>query len=318
MRGSILATCGFVLWWCLSSSLGRPPAETPATGQAQVAASRPAGETLRVAAVQMRSSRDLEENIAGTIRHIRRCAADGLRVVLFPECSVTGYFDDVVKQTTAEQLQAAEQRIAAACKEANIHAIVGMPTRTDGKLYNSAVVISPAGRIIERYHKMQLAEAWPDPGDHLSVYSIDGVWCTTIVCHDERYPELVRLPVLAGAQVVFYMSHESGIREESKLAPYRAQIQARAVENGVFVVHANAPANRDASGSHGQSRIIAPDGNIIEEASMFGDEVITATLNLSKAGRGNARNAFRSDLLRGWWQDGVKLVRRIEPADEER
>lgn len=174
--------------------------------------------------------------------------------------------------------------------------------------------MSPRGRVIERYHKMQLAESWPDPGDHLSIYRIDDVWCATIICHDERYPELVRLPVLAGAQLVFYFSHESDLRQQHKLDPYRVQIQARAVENAVYIVHANAPANHDSSGSHGQSRIIAPDGTVIHEASIFKEEVLTATLDLSRARRVNATNSSRSDLLRAWWQNGVKLVRRIDEA----
>ena len=114
--------------------------------------------------------------------------------------------------------------------------------------------------------------------------------CSIIICHDERYPELVRLPVLAGARVVFYLSHESGVRQEHKIGPYRAQIQARAVENTVYVVHANAPANDDLSGSHGQSRVIAPDGTIVEEASMFGEEVVVADL---EPGRATAANALQ-------------------------
>lgn len=310
MRLALLIVCGSLalLPRVAASAQDIRPTSSPAGTEGK----KPAARTLRVAAVQMRSSRDLDDNIAKTIRLIQQCAKDGARVVVFPECSVTGYFNDVVKQVTPEQLEAAEQRIGEACREADVYAIVGMPHRRDGKLFNAAVIVSPDGRVIERYCKMQLAESWPQPGDHLSIYGIDGTWCTTIVCHDERYPELVRLPVLAGAQVVFYISHESGLREERKLDPYRAQIQARAVENGVYVVHANAPANEDASGSHGQSRIIAPTGNILQEASMFGEEIVTATLDLSKANRANAKNALRSEVLRSWWQEGTKLVRRIQ------
>ena len=145
------------------------------------------------------------------------------------------------------------------------------------------MIIAPTGKVIERYHKIQLAERWPQAGDHLSAFKMDGVPCSVIICHDERYPELVRLPVLAGAKVVFYLSHESGMRSERKVNPYRAQIQARAVENTGFVVQANAPANEDASGSHGQSRIIGPDGNILQVASIFQEEVLTETLDLRQA-----------------------------------
>lgn len=270
------------------------------TGPADPSAGRVAAKTLKVSAVQMRSSRDLQANLAKTVRFLRQCAGQGSRVVVFPECSVTGYFEDAIRQTTAEQLADAERHIGEACRDANVYAVVGMPTRANGRLYNSAVILSPEGRVIERFHKMQLVEGWPSPGEHLSIYRIDGIWCTTIICHDERYPELVRLPVLAGAQVVFYLSHESGLREERKIEPYRAQIQAWAVENGVYVVHANAPANDDATGSHGQSRIIGPDGTILTEASIFREKAVTATLALARATRTNALNAFRNPLLRSW------------------
>ena len=270
---------------------------------------------IKVAAVQMRSSRNLDENIKRTIEFIRRCAGKGARIVVFPECSVTGYFADTIKETTSEQLVEAEKRIAAASKKYDVYTIVGMPWRENGKLFNSAIMISPKGTVIERYHKVQLAEPverWPDPGDHLSVYKMDGVMCTTMICHDERYPEIVRLPVIVGAQIVFYISHESDIKHESKVGPYRAQIQARAVENGVWVIQANAPANKDATGSHGHSRIIAPDGTILEEATIFGEDIIMATIDVSRATREYARKSLQSEVLRDWWQEGLKRVRVIE------
>lgn len=268
---------------------------------------------LRVAAVQMRSSRVLADNIAKTKEYLRNCASLGVRVAVFPECSLTGYFDNEFMQSFgAEELMAAEREIAEACRKHNIYAIIGMPVREGKKLHNSAVVIAPTGRVIERYHKLQLAETWPDPGDHLSVFRIDGIGCSAIVCHDERYPELVRLPVLAGARLVFYISHESGLDAPHKVVPYRAQIQARAVENSVYVVQANAPANDDSSGSHGGSRLIAPDGNLIQEAGTDGEEVLIATLDLEKATGRLARRSSENGLLGDWWKSGVERVRICE------
>lgn len=265
-----------------------------------------------MAAVQLRSERDLSNNVAQIQKHIIRCAADKVRVVVFPECALSGYFEDSITNLTASRLAETEQQLRETCRQANIYAIIGAPTIVDGKLFNSALVISPEGAIIERYHKIQLAEAWPQPGDHLSVFKIDNVPCSAIICHDERYPELVRLPVLAGARIIFYLSHESGLREERKLKPYRAQIQARAVENSVYVVHANAPANKDASGSHGESRIIGPDGNILQEASIFGEEVLSATLEIARATGENAQNSLKRGPLRDWWKAGLERVRIID------
>jgi predicted amidohydrolase len=281
------------------------------TAQLQVATASEAA-SLKVAAVQMRSSRSLAENLSGITNSIYQCARQGARVVVFPECALSGYFADVVTNLSAEAITAAQQQVAEACRASGTYAVVGSAWREGDKLFNSALVIAPAGTVVERYHKIHLAERWPQAGDHLSLFKIDGVPCSVIICHDERYPELVRLPVLVGAKVIFYLSHESGLREEKKLGPYRAQIQARAVENTVYVIQANAPANPDASGSHGQSRIIAPDGNILEEASIFQEDVLVQNLDLRKATRANALNSLKHGPLGDWWQDGVKRVRIIE------
>jgi predicted amidohydrolase len=271
-----------------------------------------AAQQIKVAAVQMRSSRNLSENVDRITNSIHECARNGVQVVAFPECALTGYFEDIVTNLSVVQLVQAEQRIADACREVRMHALVGTAWRDGEKLFNSALIIAPTGKVIERYHKIQLAERWPTAGEHLFVFKIGNVPCSVIICHDERYPELVRLPVLAGARLIFYLSHESGLREEHKMGPYRAQIQARAAENTVFVVQANAPANADASGSHGHSRIIAPDGNILSEASIFHEDVVTATLDLRKATRSNARNSLDRGPLRDWWKEGMRRVRIIE------
>ena len=46
-------------------------------------------------------------------------------------------------------------------------------------------------------------------GNHIALFELEGVLSTLIICHDERYPELVRLPVMKGARLVFYLSWES-------------------------------------------------------------------------------------------------------------
>ena len=254
-----------------------------------------------------------ESNVRKIDDHLASCAKDGSRVAVFPECALTGYFeDDFMRAITAEQLEEALQRVAASCRKHDIYAIIGTPMRDGDRLYNSAVVITPQGEILARYHKIQLAESWPTAGDELLVFKIDGVPASIIICHDERYPELVRLPVLAGARLVFCVSHESGLDKESKIVPYRAQIQARAVENSVYVVQANAPANTDSTGSHGQSRLIAPDGNLIKEASMFGEEMISATLDIEKATGHLAQQSIDRGPLGDWWRAGVAKVRFIK------
>lgn len=270
-----------------------------------------AGETgggvMRAAAVQFQPRGSAEANTGAILEKLRGCAELGARVAVFQECAVTGYDKAVIAETTEEQLLRAEDRIAAACDELNLYAVVGTPHFKDGDLYNTAVVFGPGGETVARYAKMQLVggDSWARPGGELLVFPVDGVPCSIIVCHDERYPELTRLQVLAGARVVFYVSSESDVTHERKLEPYRAQIRARADENDIFIVHANSPAME----SHGQSRIIGPDGNLLGEATMFQDEIVFAELDLRRATRETALRSLRADLLREWWEKGVSMVR---------
>ncbi|MBE7541920.1 MAG: carbon-nitrogen hydrolase family protein [Bryobacteraceae bacterium] len=270
-----------------------------------------AGQTaveLKVAAVQFRSSFEVGDNRDRMIAALERLAGEGVRVAVFPECALTGYHKREVMAPTAEEIAEAEGAIAAACRRRGIAAVVGSIYKTNGKTFNTAVVIDAKGEVVERYGKVMLAgEKWATPGNHIALFELEGVKSTVIVCHDERYPELVRLPALEGARMVYYISSESGMLEESKLEPYRAQMMARAVENRVFVVAANSPADaEDLKGSsHGQSRIIGDDGNVLKEASHFGEDVLVETLRITPGRLTRPLEGLMGD----WWRSGLEWMR---------
>jgi predicted amidohydrolase len=288
-----------------------------AAAQTPTSASSASVSRLRVAVVQFRAGPDLSDNLRRIRQRLAEGAAKGAQVVLFPECAVSSYQAAAIGGLTEDVLLDGERAIAAACAAHRVHAIVGIPHHAGGRLYNSAIVVNPDGRLLVRHYKIHLVggdTAWKcASGTELSaVFRLGLARASLLICHDSRYPELVRLPVLAGARVVFYLSHESSVARESKLVPYRAQVQARAVENGVFVVHANAPADDMRTGSHGQSRIVAPDGNLIGEASIFGEELLIADLDLTQADGKTAARSLEGEPLSGWWREGLKLVRVIE------
>jgi predicted amidohydrolase len=257
---------------------------------------------LKVAAVQLRSSFRVDENRDRIVAHLERLAAQGVQVAVFPECALTGYDKDSLAPEAPAQAAAAEERIRQACRTHKIAAVVGSVYAVNGRTYNTAVVVDSRGELVERFGKLMLAgEKWATPGNHIAFFDLEGVPSTVIVCHDERYPEFVRLPALAGARVAYYISHESGLREEAKLAPYRAQLMARAVENNVFIVAANAPVNSDLTGSHGQSRIVAPDGNIVSEASFLKEDVLVETLEIKPGRLTRPLEGFNA----AWWRQGL-------------
>lgn len=264
---------------------------------------------LKVAAVQMRSTFDVRANAAHIVRTLEDLSRQGVRVAVFPECALTGYTTRKDFTVDPAAIEKAEAEIAAACARGRIAAVVGTVHAKAGKLYNAALVLNAKGDVVERYGKLQLAgEEWAAPGNHMALFDLEGVPSTVIICHDERYPEFVRLPAIAGARIVYYISHESGMKQEHKLPGYRAQMMARAVENQMFAVAANAPGDvRDNSGSHGQSRIILDDGNILKEASIYGDDVLVDTLRIP-LGRRLARPL--EGVTGGWWKQGLEQLLR--------
>jgi predicted amidohydrolase len=50
-------------------------------------------------------------------------------------------------------------------------------------------------------------ENWATSGNHVAFFDPDGIPSTVIVCHDERYPELVRLSANAKAEVLTSIIH---------------------------------------------------------------------------------------------------------------
>ena len=290
LLAAVLATC--------IPALAAPPSPPP---------------TLRVASVQLRSAADVHANVAAIKRHLAACADQGVAVVAFPECAVSGYFDDYIATLTAGELDAATRDIAAACREHRITAIVGTPEIRDGKRYNTALVIDPRGEIVARYDKSYIIgqdRRWgcvPGAGPS-PVFPLGPTRASIIICHDNRFPELARLPVLAGSRVIFYLSSEAPLAKERKFAGYRAQAQAIAVENRVFLVHANPPADDLRRGSHGHSRIVDVDGNLIKEAGMLDEEVLIADLDLKQADAEVALESLDGPLA-DWWKEGMKRVR---------
>ncbi len=267
--------------------------------------------TLRIAACQILNDPDVGKSTNKVLKWIEAAAKDDVEVVVFPEACLCGYAGgDYWKSARPEAFQDAEAQVVQASKRLNIAVILGTAHWESNKIYNDLLVTDKGGIIRGRYSKTHLAESWPVPGKHLPVYDVAGVKSCFLICHDVRYPELVRLPAIAGAQICYFSSHESGLKYEHKLSAYRAMPISRATENSIFCVMANAPADpKTLRGSHGNSKIIHPDGNVLIEAGYFEERLVTATIRISDASRAMALRAVRDEtVLKEWLTKGVELV----------
>ncbi|MBN8247533.1 MAG: carbon-nitrogen hydrolase family protein [Verrucomicrobia bacterium] len=254
---------------------------------------------LRVAAVQMVFARSIAGNLDLIEREATAAADDGARAVLFPECATTGYAADFGALRRPD-LEAALCRIGSLAGRLRVTLLVGSPffAGTGRRLFNAFLVFNPQGRLVHGYAKCQLVESdrrWFAPGDGVSLFEVGGVAATAILCHERRYPELVRLPVMAGAQVVFHPNAgmDSLTVSRSKRGG-RDGMAVRAFENAVFYVFANSVGPQGGGlWSAGDSKIVAPDGRVLALADNRSPSRIVADLDLSLATRKYALDSLR-------------------------
>ena len=261
---------------------------------------------LRVAAAQVKFRPTLPENVALVCQFIADGARAGCDVVLFPECALTGYNVDF-RRLTRGGVEDGLKAVADAARTHRCHVLIGAPTFAGRRRFNSLLVFDRQGRERFRYHKIHLTPRdakFFTPGNSVALFRIDGVSCTAILCHERRYPELVRLPVMLGAQIVFHPNAGLDALAVSKAKRGgRDGIAVRAFENQVFYVFANSVGPQGGGRwSAGDSKIVAPDSRVLARANNRDEMLIHADLELAKAGRKYAREALRQPaFLRAHW-----------------
>jgi predicted amidohydrolase len=278
----------------------------------QIPGNRP--QSLRVAAVQMKFARTIAGNLAIIERLLGSAVAQNADAVLFPETAVTGYAYDFAALKPAE-IRSALAAVGELAAAANVNVLLGSPVFRRRKLYNCLVVFNRSGRIEHCYAKNHLTESdqqYFARGNALALFAIDGVPATAVICHERRYPELVRLPVMAGAQLLFHPNAGMDALAVSKSKRKgRDGVATRAFENAIFYVFANSVGPQgDGKWSAGDSKIVAPDERVLALADNQHEAVIAADLDLAQANRTYAVRALEYPrFLAKHWKQMVSDVR---------
>lgn len=182
----------------------------------------------------------------------------------------------------------------------------------EGRFFNTAFIISPKGKIIHKYRKVNATNSCigisTSPYDILDDYmerygngkSISEVLFPvtetsignlgTYTCWDRQFPEVARALMLGGAEVLIHpiQTYMGTFRSGEEL--YRINNQVRAMENCVYIISANSartindpprfPTKAPEQWSCGHSNIVDCWGNVLAEAQAFGEEVISAVIDI--------------------------------------
>jgi len=274
-------------------------------------------KTLQVSCVQMHWAKSMDFNLQRTLHYIEYAAEQGSQVVLLPEANLTSYYFPFVIELDPRQVTDALQRTCAAAAEHDIWVIAGTIQKTADRFLNMAHVINPKGEIVHEYAKVNLAgqdeKKYCRGGDKLSLFEIEGVLCTLVICRDGRHPELYRVPAMAGAQILFQPSCSSDEIEAVcwKRSSGRAQ-QPVGPNTKIFHCVANtigqSPDGKQTSS--GASFMREPNGIPLAEAGLYQEEMITAVLDLARADRSYILDSLKNPpFLAPYWQQMVEDVK---------
>lgn len=239
---------------------------------------------LRVAAVQMPVTPDVDANMMRIAGILAALARRRVHVATFPECAASGYLIRPEKLDAA-RLRRATGELRSLARRHRIALVAGTTEIRRGRAYNTALAIEKTGRIVMRYDKAHLigddAKCYGRGRRLPRVFRLAGARVAIEICYDVRFPELARLAALGGAQVLFTLFNAGG-RAAWKKPVLSALVRARAAENAIWHVAPNAVHRVQMVAS----AIVRPDGLAAAEARPAErPAVLVADLDLSRATR---------------------------------
>jgi N-carbamoylputrescine amidase len=264
---------------------------------------------VSVAAVQMKMSKSVEENINKADEMVRSAAEKGANIILLPELFERPYFCqerryDYYQYAAPVMENAAVRHFMKVARELSVVLPISFYEKDENRLYNSIAVIDADGTVLGVYRKTHI------PDDHYyqeKFYFSPGdtgfrVWDTKYgkigvgICWDQWFPETARAMAIKGAEILFYPTAigSEPILESDSMPHWRRTMQGHAAANTVPVVAANRVGEErvepcDENGGqksallfYGSSFITDGTGELIQSASREQEALLIAEYDLDK------------------------------------
>jgi predicted amidohydrolase len=207
-----------------------------------------------------------KENLSVALGMMENAAGRGVELVVLPELWSCGYDPESLASDARDDAE----RLARAARTLGLYLAAGsVPELDDGHVYNTALVFNPRGDLVAWHRKAHLypptlEPAVFTPGDRLTSFEDPTLGRVGLVVgFDGDFPEVARALALRGVRLVLAPSayEVEGSPAWDLLHP------AVALTNGQWWVQANQAGSHATSTLLGQSRIIAPTGTVVAEAS---------------------------------------------------
>jgi N-carbamoylputrescine amidase len=276
----------------------------------------------RVACVQMDIiPGQVEQNCRHAANLAREAIARHARLIVFPELVDLDMVENA-RDLASTAPGPFTQPLETLAKEFGVHIVIGMSRLEGGGLYNSAVVIGPAG-ILGAYDKVHVwsgdwdkdGNDWAEdprriephnymPGKKFKVFNIDGISVGAIICYDGQFPESWLCNRLLGADLLAWPTNR-GSYEDMDIPAL-----ARFFQLNVMA------ANRFGQSSYwtaGDSQIVTAQGKVLAHV-LNGESVLVADLDILASRKWRRNLPFLRDRRPDIYEEYLHLIPESEIA----
>jgi deaminated glutathione amidase len=247
---------------------------------------------LNVAAIQMVSGLNWQDNLDQAELLIRDAAHNGANLAVLPEFFIRiaesrdEEFNNITEELGCGKIQERLQNIA---RKYKIYLVAGtLPIKTsksEDKCYNTTLVYNESGELVCHYHKIHLFKFENNrlkfnegntfnSGNEIITFKLKGFTIGLAICYDLRFPEMFRKmhnvdAIILPAAFLYHTGQDH----------WEVLLRARAIENQCYVIAAGQGGVHE-NGRHtfGHSMIINPWGKIIAVLKN-GIGIVSETIN---------------------------------------
>ena len=206
-------------------------------------------------------------------------------IVVLPEMWTSGYDLENIESLAFQNLGGIKEEMAKLAVEYKVNIVAGsVPNIKEGSdVLNTAFVVDKKGELVYEYSKIHLVPMLNEPeyltgGDaSADTFEMLGNKAGLVICYDLRFPELFRDLALDDAKVIFVVAEWPAERTEHWLT----LLKARAIENQCYIVGSNTLGTQpNGTTFAGNSIIINPFGEVLDQGSADKEEVVEANIDL--------------------------------------
>ncbi|MFQ6038613.1 MAG: nitrilase-related carbon-nitrogen hydrolase [Candidatus Aminicenantales bacterium] len=282
---------------------------------------------MKIALVQQHATRDVEDNIARGEEAFSRAAEAGAELVAFAELAFLPFLPQ--RPATEEAIRYAEtvpgpttERFARLARQYGTVVVLNL-FETDGKhTFDSSPVIDADGTLVGVTRMVHIMEGmgfhekgYYTPGDRDSLVHPTRIGEVGVaICYDRHFPEYMRFLGLMGAQVV--VIPQAGAVGEWPEGIFQAEVHVAAFQNGYFAALVNRVGKEELLDFSGESFVVDPRGQVIAQAPLGRDYLLTAECDLAEIPQSPAKKYFLPDRRPDFYRSF--RVSREKPEEKEK